>query len=47
VRIALPRALDERSKELLREFGRLNGAGDIRDTLAPRREADVDKGRAS
>ena len=27
VRIMLPRMLDERSKELLREFGRLNGEG--------------------
>jgi molecular chaperone DnaJ len=25
VRLVLPRVLDERSKELLREFGRLNG----------------------
>jgi hypothetical protein len=25
VRLALPRVLDERSKELLREFGRING----------------------
>jgi molecular chaperone DnaJ len=47
VRIALPRTLDERSKELLREFGRLNGAEDIRETRAARGEADVDKGRAS
>lgn len=30
VRIMLPRVLDERSKELLREFGRLNGEG-VRD----------------
>ena len=29
VRLALPRLLDERSKELLREFGRIN-ADDIR-----------------
>jgi molecular chaperone DnaJ len=27
VRIVLPRVLDERSKELLREFGRINGQG--------------------
>jgi molecular chaperone DnaJ len=47
VRITLPRILDERSKELLREFGRLNGADDIRGTMAARDEADVDKGRAS
>jgi molecular chaperone DnaJ len=32
VRIALPRVLDERSKELLREFGRINGE-DVRNTL--------------
>jgi molecular chaperone DnaJ len=25
VKIMLPKALDERSKELLREFGRING----------------------
>jgi molecular chaperone DnaJ len=29
VRLVLPRLLDERSKELLREFGRIN-AGDVR-----------------
>ncbi len=27
VRLVLPRVLDERSKELLREFGRLNARG--------------------
>jgi molecular chaperone DnaJ len=32
VRLVLPRLLDERSKELLREFGRLNG-GDVRQEL--------------
>jgi molecular chaperone DnaJ len=32
VRLVLPPLLDERSKELLREFGRINGA-DVRDTL--------------
>lgn len=32
VRLVLPRVLDERSKELLREFGRLN-AGDVRQEL--------------
>lgn len=32
VRLVLPRLLDERSKELLREFGRINGA-DVRDGL--------------
>jgi len=30
VRVALPRVLDERSKELLREFGRLNAASEVR-----------------
>jgi len=29
VRLVLPKLLDERSKELLREFGRING-GDVR-----------------
>jgi molecular chaperone DnaJ len=33
VRLVLPRLLDERSKELLREFGRLN-ADDVRKDLA-------------
>lgn len=47
VRIALPRILDERSKELLREFGRLNGVEDIRGSMTARGDADVDKGRAS
>lgn len=32
VRLVLPRLLDERSKELIREFGRLNG-GDVREQL--------------
>jgi molecular chaperone DnaJ len=32
VRIVLPKVLDERSKELLREFGRINGT-DVRDAL--------------
>jgi molecular chaperone DnaJ len=31
-RLVLPKVLDERSKELLREFGRIN-AGDVRDAL--------------
>jgi molecular chaperone DnaJ len=35
VRLVLPKMLDERSKELLREFGRIN-AGDIRETLLRR-----------
>lgn len=30
VRLVLPKVLDERSKELLREFGRINGAEDAR-----------------
>ena len=34
VRLVLPRLLDERSKELLREFGRLNG-DDVRQGPAP------------
>jgi molecular chaperone DnaJ len=33
VRLMLPRMLDERSKELLREFGRINTADDIRREL--------------
>jgi molecular chaperone DnaJ len=33
VRLTLPKMLDERSKELLREFGRLNTADDIRREL--------------
>lgn len=33
VRVVLPRLLDERSKELLREFGRIDGA-DVRQELA-------------
>src|SRR5207247_2226799 len=32
VRLVLPRLLDERSKELLREFGKING-GDVRQEL--------------
>ena len=30
VQVVLPRLLDERSKELLREFGRLNAASEVR-----------------
>ena len=30
VKVVLPRMLDERSKELLREFGRLNAASEVR-----------------
>jgi molecular chaperone DnaJ len=33
VRLALPKLLDERSKELLREFGRINNAEDVRRDL--------------
>ncbi len=33
VRLALPKLLDERSKELLREFGRINNAEDVRREL--------------
>jgi molecular chaperone DnaJ len=33
VRLALPKFLDERSKELLREFGRINNAEDVRREL--------------
>lgn len=37
VRLMLPRVLDERSKELLREFGRINAGESVRDqTFAPR-----------
>jgi len=32
VKVVLPRVLDERSKELLREFGRLNAASEVRQT---------------
>ena len=35
VQLVLPRLLDERSKELLREFGRINSA-DVRDELTRR-----------
>src|SRR5579871_3717563 len=35
VRLVLPRLLDERSKELLREFGKINGE-DVRKELTPR-----------
>ena len=34
VRIMLPKILDERSKELLREFGRVN-AESVRDVVQP------------
>jgi molecular chaperone DnaJ len=38
VRLALPRVLDERSKELLREFGRINAAEDVRADLLGRQQ---------
>lgn len=47
VRLALPRLLDERSKELLREFGRINGTDDVREPMTSRHDAERDKGRAS
>jgi molecular chaperone DnaJ len=34
VRLVLPKMLDERSKELMREFGRIN-SGDVREELGP------------
>ena len=34
VRLVLPRLLDERSKELLREFGKINGTDDVRQDLS-------------
>jgi molecular chaperone DnaJ len=37
VRLVLPDVLDERSKELLREFGRINAAEDVRRHLIPAR----------
>jgi len=43
VRLMLPKLLDERSKELLREFGRINGES-VRDAFyapAVHREADT------
>jgi molecular chaperone DnaJ len=47
IRLALPRVLDERSKELLREFGRINGADDVREARSAHDTPGVDKGRAS
>ncbi|MQA28935.1 MAG: molecular chaperone DnaJ [Luteitalea sp.] len=37
VKLALPQLLDERSKELLREFGNINAADDVRKELTPTR----------
>ncbi|MGH9255699.1 MAG: hypothetical protein ACRD3C_14155, partial [Vicinamibacterales bacterium] len=44
VRLMLPTVLDERSKELLREFGRINGES-VRSETVPRRHGvtEVDK----
>jgi len=39
VRLKLPKVLDERSKELLREFGRLNGES-VRDSTSAKATAD-------
>jgi molecular chaperone DnaJ len=47
VRLALPRLLDERSKELLREFGRINGTGDVRAPMGGADEADAGAGGGS
>jgi molecular chaperone DnaJ len=43
VKLVLPKLLDERSKELLREFGRIN-ASDIRQDLGPHQGRDGLKG---
>jgi molecular chaperone DnaJ len=45
VRLVLPRLLDERSKELLREFGRING-DDVRKDLAARSTDPAGRGGA-
>jgi len=37
VRLVLPRLIDERSKELLREFGRINGEDVRSDLTQPKR----------
>jgi DnaJ-class molecular chaperone len=39
VRMRLPKVLDERSKELLREFGRINGES-VRDSASAKSTAD-------
>ena len=39
VRMRLPKVLDERSKELLREFGRINGES-VRESTAAKAPAD-------
>ena len=46
VRLVLPKLLDERSKELLREFGRINGEN-VRDVWrdGPRRHGDTEQNR--
>jgi molecular chaperone DnaJ len=49
VRLMLPRLLDERSKELLREFGRINGEN-IRERTQPdttnHRDAETQRSRS-
>jgi molecular chaperone DnaJ len=42
-RLVLPPLLDERSKELLREFGRING-GNVRERLLPRHDEGTETG---
>jgi molecular chaperone DnaJ len=44
VRLVLPRLIDERSKELLREFGRINGE-DVRSELTQPRGREGHQGR--
>jgi molecular chaperone DnaJ len=46
VRLVLPKILDERSKELLREFGRINGE-DVRSALTQRTTEDAGEQRAA
>jgi len=45
VRLVLPRLLDERSKELLREFGRIN-SDDVREALIQHEGHQEDKGKS-
>ena len=44
VQLVLPKLLDERSKELLREFGRIN-SDDVRETLIHHQGHDGHKGK--
>jgi molecular chaperone DnaJ len=44
VRLVLPRMLDERSKELLREFGRINGEN-VREAFADAGHRDTEAQR--